>query len=276
MAHIISYKQVSRLRLSTAASESLAYGLSLLFILLFLYTVYHKAVAIDAFSHGIARIPIVGTYSVGIAWGVLIAEALVALLLIWPDTNRLGLWGALGLMVIFTVYISAMLLFAEKLPCHCGGAIEKLTWRQHLLFNCGFIALAAGLLLYHYKVNVKHKIFTAMKAINSKVKKATFGMMAAALTMGFSAFTVDRNLQGDTWYYESGTATLPGSYSDEPVANCDDEQEVICEIKAPNNGSNQPKMNETVPGTEETVEQQITRALLNFETNETVQSFRTE
>src|SRR5690606_9770633 len=133
-------------------------------------------------------IPLLGTYSVAVAWGVLGAEALVALLLIWPGTNRLGLWGAFGLMVAFTVYIGSMLLFAAKLPCHCGGAIEKLTWGQHLLFNCGFIALAAGLLLYHYKVNLKHKILTAMKAINSKIKKAAFGMMAAALTVGFSAF----------------------------------------------------------------------------------------
>lgn len=197
MAHIISYKRISRLRLSAAAKETLAYGLSLLFVVLFLYTVYHKIVGIDAFTKGIAKIPMVGTYSVAVAWGVLGAEALVALLLIWPGTNRLGLWGAFGLMVAFTVYIGSMLLFAAKLPCHCGGAIEKLTWGQHLLFNCGFIALAAGLLLYHYKVNVKHKILTAMKAINSKIKKAVFGMMAAALTIGFSAFTTGNSKHMD-------------------------------------------------------------------------------
>src|SRR5690606_38624936 len=134
-------------------------------------------------------IPLLGTYSVAVAWGVLGAEALVALLLIWPGTNRLGLWGAFGLMVAFTVYIGSMLLFAAKLPCHCGGAIEKLTWEQHLLFNCGFIALAAGLLLYHYKVNVKQKILNIMATLSSKIKKAIFGMTMAALTLGFSAFT---------------------------------------------------------------------------------------
>ncbi|WP_262248400.1 MauE/DoxX family redox-associated membrane protein [Parapedobacter soli] len=189
MAHIISYKRISRLRLSAAAKETLAYGLSLLFVVLFLYTVYHKIVGIDAFTKGIAKIPMVGAYSVAVAWSVLGAEALVALLLIWPDTNRLGLWVALGLMVAFTIYISSMLLFTAKLPCHCGGAIEKLTWGQHLLFNCGFIALAAGLLLYHYKVNVKHKILNIMATLSSKIKKAIFGMTMAALTLGFSAFT---------------------------------------------------------------------------------------
>src|SRR5690606_32969367 len=149
-------------------------------------------------------IPLLGTYSVAVAWGVLGAEALVALLLIWPGTNRLGLWGAFGLMVAFTVYIGSMLLFAAKLPCHCGGAIEKLTWGQHLLFNCGFIALAAGLLLYNYKVNVKHKILTAMKAINSKIKKAIFGMTMAALTIGFSAFTYGSKVNIEEWHFKSG------------------------------------------------------------------------
>jgi len=243
MAHIIRYMQVSRLRLGTTTKEMLAYGLSLLFVILFLYTVYHKAIAVDAFARGIAKIPLVGTYSVEVAWGVLGAEALVAVLMVWPDTNRLALWGALGLMVIFTVYIGFMLLFAEKLPCHCGGAIEKLTWGQHLLFNCGFIALAAGLLLYHYKVNVKHKILTAMKAINSKIKKAIFGMMVAAVTIGFSAFTtvsskhmdgelvgrlapnrwiiVDPNDKEDTWDCFSTGDVCTGTLKEDAMPNED-------------------------------------------------------
>lgn len=156
MDHISNTKM--RFQLGAAAKETLAYGLSLLFVILFLYTVYHKIVGIDAFANGIAQIPILGTYSVVAAWGVLTAETLVSLLLIWPGTNRAGLWGALGLMIAFTAYIGSMLLFAAKLPCHCGGAIANFTWGQHLLFNCGFIALAAGLLLYHYKATVKHKI----------------------------------------------------------------------------------------------------------------------
>ncbi len=200
MAQVISNIRMPHLRLRAATQEMLAYGLSLLFVILFLYTVYHKAIDIDAFVQGIAKIPVMGTYSVAVAWSVLGAEVLVASLLIWPDTNRLGLWGALGLMVAFTAYIGSMLLFAAKLPCHCGGAIEKLTWGQHLLFNCGFIALAAGLLLHRYKVNVKQTILTAMKAINSKIRQAIFGMMVAALTVGFSAFQWNNEEQaGVVW-----------------------------------------------------------------------------
>lgn|SRR5690606_32367536 len=189
MEKFISFKLVPRTGFSAATKATLAYGVSLSFVVLFLYTVYHKAMGIETFKAGIENIPLLGIYPEWTAWGVLGSEALVSLLLIWPDTNRLGLWGATFLMIVFTLYISAMLLFSSQLPCHCGGAIEKFTWTQHLLFNCGFIALAAGLLLYHYKVNVKLKFFKAMNFISSKIKKAIFGMMMAALTIGFSAFT---------------------------------------------------------------------------------------
>ena len=193
MEKFISFKVVPRTGFSAATKATLAYGVSLSFVVLFLYTVYHKAMGIEAFKAGIENIPLVGIYPEWTAWGVLGSEALVSLLLIWPDTNRLGLWGAMLLMIVFTLYISAMLLFSSQLPCNCGGAIEKFTWGQHLLFNCGFIALAAGLLLYHYKVNVKLKFFKAMSFISSKIKKAIFGMMMAALTIGFSAFTAERS-----------------------------------------------------------------------------------
>ncbi|MDB5156121.1 MAG: hypothetical protein JWR50_828, partial [Mucilaginibacter sp.] len=42
--------------------------------------------------------------------------------------------------------ILSMVLWAEKLPCHCSGAIEKLSWTQHIWFNLAFIALAISAL----------------------------------------------------------------------------------------------------------------------------------
>lgn len=244
MEHFISYKRIPRIQLSAAAKETLAYGLSLSFVILFLYTVYHKAVGIDAFTAGIANIPLLGTFPVWTAWGVLGAEVLVSLLLIWPDTNRLGLWGALVLMIAFTLYISMTMLFANQLPCHCGGAIEKLTWRQHLLFNCGFIALAAGLLLYHYKVNVKHKILTAMKALNSKIKKAIFGMTMAALTIGFSAFTVKLDQQ---WIFmgENDTDVTDGFQYEKtgtPPTACDSGPQLPCVLSTPDHIDEQSEL----------------------------------
>ena len=44
-------------------------------------------------------------------------------------------------MTIFTLYIGYMVAFVPKLPCSCGGIIQKMSWNQHLIFNVGFILL---------------------------------------------------------------------------------------------------------------------------------------
>jgi len=62
----------------------------------------------------------------------------------------MGFYAAFGLMVILTVYLALMLGTQQHLPCSCGGAIEGLTWRQHVLFNLFFLALAGlGIKLVH-------------------------------------------------------------------------------------------------------------------------------
>jgi len=210
------------------------YGLSLAFVCLFLYTAYHKAVGMDTFIRGIAAFPYVGSHASAIAWGVFTAETAVALLLIWPDTNHVGLWGTLGLMVVFTAYIGAMLLFAEALPCQCGGVIGKLSWPQHLLFNLGFTALAAGLLLHHYRINLK-QLFSIMATISSKIKKAAIGMLAAAMTVGFSAFT---SVQNQQWVFmgNSDTDVVDGSQyqlTGTPPTSCNSGEELPCILETP-------------------------------------------
>lgn len=216
--------------------STIAYGLSLLFVCLFLYTVYHKAVGMDAFERSVARIPYLGGQAGTLAWSVLAAEVLVSLLIIWPDTNRIGLWGALGLMSAFTLYIASMLLFAKSLPCHCGGAIEKLTWQQHLLFNCGFIALAVGLLLYDYRVNLKQLILKAMATIAAKAKKAAFGMTVAALALGFSAFTNQNEEmpQGTKYWGNAGNGIYRVISGTPDFDNCEEPETNDCVLLSVN------------------------------------------
>ncbi len=57
-------------------------------------------------------------------------------------TRKYGLWASFILLMIFTFYISGMLLSGEHLPCSCGGIIRELSWRQHLIFNLFFITLS--------------------------------------------------------------------------------------------------------------------------------------
>lgn len=51
-------------------------------------------------------------------------------------------------MVIFTAYIVVILQFSEEIPCACGGVLQSLGWKEHLIFNIVFSLIAlTGVLL---------------------------------------------------------------------------------------------------------------------------------
>jgi len=137
------------------AKERLVFSICLICMFLFLYTAYSKILEHHRFLTGLSRVAAIGGFAPYISWFVPAAEILVSILLIIPNTARWGLYGFLVLMVLFTCYILSMLLWAKKLPCHCGGAIEKLTWTQHVWFNLAFIAIAVlGLWLGKSKTKI--------------------------------------------------------------------------------------------------------------------------
>ena len=89
--------------------------------------------------------------SIALAWLVPLTELLTAASLCFPKTRKAGLLISLGLIVAFSIYIILIMtgLFG-KIPCSCGGIIEKLSWGQHLVFNLFFTGISlGGLVLYH-------------------------------------------------------------------------------------------------------------------------------
>jgi hypothetical protein len=145
-----------KFKISDSVREWLIFGICLTCIFLFLYTAYSKIIDHARFLKGLTRVEVIGSFAIYISWLVPIAEILVALLMIIPRTYKWGLYFFTGLMTLFTLYILSMLLWATKLPCHCGGAIEKLTWVQHVWFDLAFIAIAIfALWLSKSKINLK-------------------------------------------------------------------------------------------------------------------------
>jgi hypothetical protein len=112
-----------------------------LVLCLFLYTAVSKINGFENFK-GVLRIsPLVGNKNVIAAYGIVLSEIVVSVLLFIATTRRAGLIAALALLIVFTFYIGYMLAFAPQLPCACGGVISSLGWKQHLLFNLFFIAI---------------------------------------------------------------------------------------------------------------------------------------
>jgi uncharacterized membrane protein YphA (DoxX/SURF4 family) len=117
-------------------------AISFLFIILFLYTGISKLMEYSVFKEQIAENPILQPFASYIAWSLPLTEFLVSLMLIIPRWRLKGLYASLALMIAFTVYIGAIMIFNKELPCSCGGIISLLSWDGHLIFNSIFILLA--------------------------------------------------------------------------------------------------------------------------------------
>lgn len=146
----------NRFQLTYKVKELLIVGICLICLFLFLHAAYGKIVDHEAFAKGLSKVSFIGAYAEAIAWLVPIVEIGVALLLIIPTTHKMGLYLFTGTMGVFTLYIGSMLLWKEKLPCHCNLFVEKLSWGAHLWFNLAFIGLSVtAILLGRSNLNFK-------------------------------------------------------------------------------------------------------------------------
>ena len=70
------------------------------------------------------------------------AELVIAVMLSYSKTEKLGLYVSALMLTLFTGYIAlAKLHFFRRIPCSCGGILEHMGWTAHLIFNLFFLAL---------------------------------------------------------------------------------------------------------------------------------------
>jgi hypothetical protein len=123
--------------------------ISSLFILLFVYAALTKLLDYENFKVQLANSPILTKISGFTAVFIPSAEILTAVFLAKSRFREVALYSSLALMTVFTAYIIAILQFSYTIPCSCGGVLSRLSWEDHLVFNTGFLVLAAaGILLY--------------------------------------------------------------------------------------------------------------------------------
>lgn len=128
--------------------------ISVLFIVLFVYTGMTKLMEGDRFFNNLNNSPFLPntTTSYILSWGVPTLEIIMALLIAIPRTRLKGLHGALGLMISFTIYVTGIVFISPFTPCSCGGVLTLLTWPQHLVVNISFVLLAVlAIRLYHIR-----------------------------------------------------------------------------------------------------------------------------
>lgn len=132
--------------------------ISFLFILLFLYAAFSKLLDYQKFSAQIGQSPLLTGFGNTIPWLVICGEIVVSFLLALPRFRLVAFFLAFCLMVMFTTYIIAILNFSNYVPCSCGGVLEKLGWREHVVFNSVFVLLSLTGILFQSKMQMSKTV----------------------------------------------------------------------------------------------------------------------
>ena len=132
----------ARFQISELTKERIVIAIRWVCMALFIYTAYAKITDHDRFLRGLTRVHLISGFAVFISIAVPIIEIIIALLLLIPRTAKIGFYSFTTAMSGFTLYIISAMIWEKNLPCHCGGAIEKLSWSQHIWFNLAFISFA--------------------------------------------------------------------------------------------------------------------------------------
>lgn len=117
-------------------------SIAFFFIVLFLYTGVAKLMEIHLFKEQMTSSPLLGPFAGAIAWALPIGEIILSIILFIPAWRLKGLYLSGILMILFTVYVAALLFMDSHLSCSCGGIIEELSPQQHLLFNTACVVLS--------------------------------------------------------------------------------------------------------------------------------------
>lgn len=127
--------------------------ISALLIFLFVYASISKFLDYQKFRVQLGQSPMLTVFAGWVAWIIPTIEIAISLLLAFPKTRLLALYASFSLMIMFTGYIIAITKFSDYVPCSCGGVLQNMSWKQHLIFNIGFVLLAlTGILLEIKKI----------------------------------------------------------------------------------------------------------------------------
>ena len=122
-------------------NKTVAVGSSLL-VLIFAYTALSKLAALPTFRYMLGQVPFIGKGAAALSVLLPLTELVVVLLLLFPATRLQGFYASAGLLSLFLVYLTYMLLVAPEKPCSCGGVINGMGWWEHVGMNVFLIGVA--------------------------------------------------------------------------------------------------------------------------------------
>ena len=165
------------------------------FVLLFVYTGIAKLTEIHLVKEQMLSAPLLGSPALAgiITWALPIGEIILAIALAIPKFQLKALYVTFGLMTLFTIYVVIILFMDNHLSCSCGGIIEELSPKQHVLFNISCVILCLVAILVH-----RRQQFTLrLRWITSTSVICLFAVLGWTIFTAFSApATVKTGLEG--------------------------------------------------------------------------------
>lgn len=133
----------------------ICFGATCFFILLFTYWGVVKLQEINLVQTSLMNIPIARGSSTAtiVSFVIPITEIIAAILLIFQKSRRVGYYGILALLILYTLFFSYVLFLSPVTPCSCGGITSLFSWQQQFYFSLGCMALA----IYALKQQKKRK-----------------------------------------------------------------------------------------------------------------------
>ena len=118
------------------------HGIVIAFLVLWTFTGIEKLMDYEGFRQSIMNQVFPEAWASMMPPLLISVELLLALLLLYPASRRLGLLLSLLLMTVFTTYIGLVWMGAfPRVPCSCAGFLEDMSWEGHLMFNGVFMVL---------------------------------------------------------------------------------------------------------------------------------------
>lgn len=121
-------------------------------IVLWIYTAGSKLMAFGAFERQLALQPFGSIINSTLVYALPAIELLTAILLTVKEMRITGLVISAVLLSVFTLYVVLVVMgYFTRMPCSCGGVLEFLSWKAHLIFNIFFLTINL-IALYPYKI----------------------------------------------------------------------------------------------------------------------------
>lgn len=153
-----------------------------LYALLFVYASGSKLLDFENFKVQLGQSPLLSSFAEWISVVIPVSELVITFLLLTSKFRLSGLYSALILMTMFSVYIFIVLHYSSFVPCSCGGVLEKMSWNTHLLFNLVFVLLAiTGILIYDALKN---------KIRENKIYKSAYKNIVISITASIASIVI--------------------------------------------------------------------------------------